>query len=175
MKNPLLVVSLVVLLCFSLSCKVQAEQGITEENAKVLTGGVLKIFNEGNMALIAEVFAPEVVVHTSTFPQDLVGHEGIKNWVEFSRMTFPDLNMTFDETIVKGNKIVTIWTLTGTNTGPMSMPSGTVPPSGKKVHITGISVSNVQNGKIVKEIVVYNVLEMMMQMGFTLSPPKAGK
>jgi steroid delta-isomerase-like uncharacterized protein len=174
MKKSFLAVPLIGLLCFSLSCKEAAVQGVTEEEAKVLTDGVLKIFNEGDMAFIAEVFAPEVVAHTSTFPEDFIGHEGIKNWIESSRAIFPDLNMTFDEIIIKGNKIVTVWTLTGTNTGSMSMPYA-VPPTGKKVRVTGLAIDDVQNGKIVKETVVYNVLELMMQMGFTLSPPLPGE
>jgi len=173
MKKTILVVSLVILLCFALSCKKQPEQGITEEEAKTLMDGALKIFNEGDMSLIAGIYAPEVIAHTSTFPEDLIGHEGIKKWVESSRAIFPDLNMTFDESIIKGNKIVTVWTLSGTNTGPVSMPSGTLPPTGKKVRVTGLAIDDVQNGKIVKETVVYNVLELMMQMGFTLTPPKA--
>ncbi len=175
MKNPILAASLVLLLCFTFGCKKQAEQGTTEEKAKVLMDSALEIWNKGNMALIAEVYAPEVVAHTSTFPEDFIGHDGIKNWVTSSRTIFPDLHMTFDETIVRGDKIAAMWTLTGTNTGAMSMPSGVLPPTGKQVRITGLAIDYVQNGKIVKEIIVYNVLEMMMQLGFTLAPPQAEK
>jgi hypothetical protein len=36
-----------------------------------------------------------------------------------------------------------------------------------------MSIDYLKDGKFVKEIVVMNVLEMMMQLGFTLAPPQA--
>jgi len=176
MKKSLLqitvIIPVILLLCFTFSCQQQVEEGITEEEAKALMDSALEIWNNGNMALVEDVFAPEIVARTSTFPEDIVGLEGIKNWVKFARTAFPDMHMTFDEIIVKGDKIVARFTVTGTNTGPMSMPFGELPPTGKKVRFTGIGIDRVQNGKITEEIVVYNVLDMMLQLGFTLTPPQ---
>jgi predicted ester cyclase len=166
------IIPLALLLCFAFSCQQQVQEGITEEEAQALLDSALEIWNEGNMALIEDVFAPEIVARTSTFPDDIVGLEGIKGWVTFARTAYPDLHMTFDEVIVKGDKIVASFTFTGTNTGPLSMPAGELPPTGKKVRITGLGIDRVQNGKIVEELVVYNVLDMMLQLGFTLTPPQ---
>ncbi len=80
--------------------------------------------------------------------------------------------MTFDEVIIQGDKIASRFTVTGTNTGPLSMPSGELPPTGKKVRFTGLGIDRVQNGKITEELVVYNVLDLMLQLGFTLTPPQ---
>ena len=168
--KKLLIIPMVFLLCFTISCQ-QSEEGITEEEAKDLLDTALKIWNEGNLDLIEDVFASEIVAQTSTFPEDIVGHEGIKNWVNFARTAFPDMNMTFDEIIAKGYKIIATFTITGTNNGPLVLPGGELPPTGKQVRFRGIGIDYVENGKIVKEIVVYNVLEMMMQLGFTLTPP----
>lgn len=80
--------------------------------------------------------------------------------------------MKFDKVIVKGNVVITCWTATGTNTGVLSMPPGELPPTGKKVQFSGLGIDRVQNGKITEELVVYNVLDMMLQLGFTLAPPQ---
>jgi len=160
-----------ILLCFTFNCQ-PIEEGISDEEAKALLNTALEIWNEGNLALIEEVFAPEIVAQTSTFPEDIVGYEGIENWVTFARTAFPDMNMTFDEIIVKGDKIAATFTVTGTNTGPLILPEGELLPTGKKVRFRGIGIDYVANGKIVKEVVAYNVLEMMMQLGFTLTPPQ---
>jgi predicted ester cyclase len=176
MKKLLLVIPLALFLCLNFSCQQPieevVEEGLTEEEAKALLDIVLEIWNDGNLALVEDVFATEIVAHTSTFPEDIVGLEGIKNWIIFARTAFPDIYMTFDEVIVKGDKIVTRFTVTGTNTGPMSMPTGDLPPTGKKVRFTGLGIDQVQDGKITKELVVYNVLDMMLQLGFTLTPPQ---
>jgi steroid delta-isomerase-like uncharacterized protein len=174
MKKLLIILPMVFLLCFTFGCQ-QAEEvaeGITEEEAKALLDRALDIWNEGNLDLIKDVFAPEIVAQTSTFPEEIVGHEGIINWVKFARTAFPDMNMTFDEIIAKGNKIAATFTVTGTNTGPLVLPEGELPPTGKEVRFRGIGIDYVENGLIVKELVVYNLLEMMMQLGFNLTPPQ---
>jgi len=160
-----------VLVCITFGCQKQVEEGITEEEAKAMTDRVLEIWNDGNLDLIDDIFAPEIVVKTNSSPEDIVGLEGIKNWVTSTRTAFPDFHMTFDEIIVKGYKIVTRWTSTGTNTGTLSMPLGELSPTGKKIHISGLAINRVENGKAVEELVVYNVLEMLQQLGFTLTPP----
>ncbi len=174
MKKLFMNLPLVFLLCFSFGCQ-QAEEvaeGISEEEAIVLLDKALEIWNDGNLALVEDVFAPEVVARTSTFAEDIVGLEGIKNWVKFARTAFPNMHMTFDEIIVKGNNIVGLFTVTGTNTGELSMPSGDLPPTGQKVRFSGLGIDRVKNGKITEELVFYNVLDMMLQLGFTLTPPQ---
>ncbi len=170
------IIPLVLLLCLNFSCQQPTEEaieeGITEEEAQALLDSALEIWNNGDLALVEDVFAPEIVAHTSTFPDDIVGLEGIKRWVTFARTAYPDLHMIFDDVIVKGDRIVARFTLTGTNTGPINMPTGVLPPTGKEVHIIGLGIDRVQNGKIVEELVVYNVLDMMLQLGFTLTPPQ---
>jgi len=160
-----------ILFCFALGCQQQVEEGITEEEAKAITDRVLEIWNTGNLALVDEVYALEVVAHSSSSPEDMVGPEGIKGWVKNTRTAFPDFNMTFDEIIVKGDIIVTRWKSTGTNTGIFHLPSGDLPPTGKKIKVSGIAINRVENGKAVDELVVFNLLDMLQQLGFTLTPP----
>jgi predicted ester cyclase len=84
----------------------------------------------------------------------------------------PDLVMAFPEVVVQGDKITGIWTMTGTQSGPMVTPGGVLPPSGRKVNITGLFIDYLKDGKMVKEVVIFNALEMLMQLGFTLNPPQ---
>jgi len=171
MKKLLLILPLVILLCFTFGCQQQVMEGLTEEEAKAFTDRVLEIWNDGNLALVNEVYAPEVVVHSSSSPEDMVGFEGIKGWVTNTRTAFPDFKMTFDEIIVKGDKIVTRWTSTGTHTGTFHMPFGDLPPTGKKINVSGVAINKIENRKAVDELVVFSVLDMLQQLGFTLVPP----
>jgi hypothetical protein len=57
----------------------------------------------------------------------------------------------------------------------MQTPNGPLPATGKKVRVTGLAIDYMKDGKFAKEIVIFNMLEMMMQMGFTLAPPQGGK
>lgn len=81
---------------------------------------------------------------------------------------FPDLVVTLDSTFVHGNAIFTHWTSTGTHTGMF----GEIAATGKKVQINGLSqVYFNTNGKLVREDVVYNELQLLQQLGYTLTPP----
>lgn len=164
-------VAFLLLLCFPFSCQRQASDAISEEEAKALSERILQIWNEGNLALVDEIYTPECVRHDCGLPEDVVGLEALKSYFEFYRTAFPYMNMTIQETIVKGDKIVWHWTLTGTNTGPM----GEAPPTGKEVRLSGVSIARVVNGKIAEVWDYYNQASLLQQIGFTITPPQAEK
>ena len=70
MNKALMVISLLVLLCFTFSCQ-QAGEGITEEEAKVLFNKGYEMWNEGNMDIVDEIIAPEYVIYSD--PHDTHG------------------------------------------------------------------------------------------------------
>jgi len=173
MKKLVVFVCLMILACCALSAQIKEGPSKCEKKAQVLLDKVLEMWNQGNLALIPELYTADSVATTSTFPEPFVGHEGIRKWVELSRSMFPDMLMTFDEVMATPGRIATIWTISATQSGPLTTPMGVLPPSGKKVRFTGMSIDYLKDGKMAKEIVIYNVLEAMMQMGFTIAPPPA--
>ncbi len=81
---------------------------------------------------------------------------------------FPDLKVNVDEFKLTDNEIFANWTCRGTNTGMF----GESPPTGKKIKVSGYS--NIQfneEGKMIREEVYYNELELLQQLGYTLVPP----
>ena len=175
MKKLLVFVCLMVLACLTLSAQTKAGPGMCEKEAQVLLDKVLEMWNKGNLALIPELYTADCVATSSSTPVPFTGHEGIKTWIENSRTMMPDLVMAFPEVVVQGDKIVTVWTMTGTQTGPMVMPGGTLPPTGRKVSITGLSIDYIKDGKMAKEVVIFNALDMLMPLGFNLVPPEIAK
>ena len=157
-----------VLLGFFISCQQQVQEGMMEEEVQIWTDRVLKMWNETNLAIVDTVYAQEIVRHDCGAPEDIVGLENLKNYLKNFFNAFPDLNVTVDEAIMKGNKLIQRWTLTGTNTGSMAE----MPPTGKKVQLSGVSIIDMVNGKATEIWDYYNVLEMYQQLGFTLVPPK---
>ena len=158
----------VILLGLSFGCQQKVQEGITEEEARVWTSNVLEMWNRADLTIVDKVYAPELVRHDCGLPEDIVGLENIKNYLKNFFNAFPDLNVTVEETIAAGNKLVQRWTLTGTNTGSMTE----MPPSGKNVRISGVSVVHLVNKKAVEIWDFYNVLDMYQQLGFTLIPPQ---
>jgi steroid delta-isomerase-like uncharacterized protein len=162
-----LIVPLAFLLSFSLCCNWNKKEGIAEEEAKVITAHVLKIWNEGDLDLADQIYAPGYVRHHPT-PSVNAGLEDLKNTVTANRAGFPDYKLTFDEMILNEDRIIVWATVTGTNTAPI----GERPATGNKIHMSGIYIYRIVNKKIAEEWTYFNLLSYYQQLGFTLSPPR---
>ncbi|MBA7669903.1 hypothetical protein ES703_78041 [subsurface metagenome] len=177
MKKSLLqitmIIPIILLLCFTFSCQQQVEEGITEEEAKSFMDAVLDIWNEGNLALIDEHYATDYVRHYVDIYEDIVGIDAFKQWITNARTIWPDFNVTQEgEMIFKDDKIVSRWIAEGTNTGPLIMPFGTFPSTGKKVRFYGVFIIHVIEEKIVEEWIYLNQASLLQQLGFTFTPPQ---
>ena len=95
-----------------------------------------------------------------------VDEEG--NAANFQEMIteFPDLTWEVTQKIAGGDYVVMNWTATGTNDGPLTMPSGdTVPPTGRNGSVIGSSTMEFKNGKIVRQTILYDSMTVMAQLG----------
>jgi steroid delta-isomerase-like uncharacterized protein len=168
MEKLCMILPLALILCFMVGCQQQVAEGITEEQAKVLADRSLKVWNEGNLELLEEYMAPDVIRHEYGVREELVGIDAIKMYIAGNRKAFPDLNITIDKIIVNDDMMVWFWTYSGTNTGPFWDD----PATGRKVILPGVTIVRVANGKAVEIWDFYNTLDMMEQVGFTLTPPQ---
>lgn len=84
------------------------------------------------------------------------------------KTAFPDLTIIINEVIAENNTICFQWSLSGTNTGIY----GEVKATGKKISVNGNSILYFTNdGKLSGEKVVYNELDLLQQLGYTITPP----
>jgi len=161
-----LLVAGILLLSFTIACQ-QSEKGITKEEAKAITDQVLNMWNEGDIAIADNLFDPGYVRH-HPIPSASANIDDFKNTVISNRMAFPNYNLTFDEIILRDDRIIVFATVTGTNTAPMEEIAAT----GKKIHMSGIYVYLIANGKIAEEWTYFNLLSYYQQLGFALTPPQ---
>ena len=91
-------------------------------------------------------------------------HDVYKDWCN----AFPDLVWRTNELLVEGNRAVQLFTLTGTH----SSPFGGVPPTGRRMQITGVFfVTLDEDGKITHDRRVYDVTNMLVQLGALRTKP----
>ena len=141
-----LILPLALLLSFTIcSCQYKTEE-ITEDEAKAIAAQVLKIWNEGDLDLADQIYAPDYVRHHPT-PSVNASLEDLKNTVTANRAGFPDYNLMFDEMILHGDRVIFRATVTGTNTAPI----GERPATGRKIHLSGIYIYRIANNKIAEE------------------------
>ena len=81
---------------------------------------ILKIWNEGDLAMADDLYDPGYIRH-HPIPSATASLDEFKNTVISNRTVFPDYKLTFDEIILKGDRIVVFATVTGTNTGASAL------------------------------------------------------
>jgi predicted ester cyclase len=143
----------------------------TEELKAKITRAMEEVYNRGNLNVVDETAAANLVFHNPPFP-DVVGREAYKQYIGGVRAAFSGLHITFDEVIGEGNTTVARWTLRGTHTG--QSPSLPFPPTGKQVTITGCIMTHWAEGRLVEHWNHVNYLGMLQQLGVIPSTAKTG-
>ena len=116
----------------------------------------------GDLTVVDELLAAD---YTSPMGQA----EEIKASVAGALAIVPDLKLVIHEMIAEGDKVVTRWTMSGTNQGPARLPDGMLlPPPGQPYSYTGITINQVVDGKIVSDVFENSWNEMLLRMGVTL-------
>lgn len=130
----------------------------TEEN-KANDRGLVEVLNRGNLALLDELIAPSIVSHDAS--TTMQGLEAYKQFVSVYLTAFPDLHFTIEEQIAEGDKTVTRWTARGTHRGELMG----IPPTGKQVTGTGITIIRWANGKAEEAWLNSDGLGLLQQLG----------
>jgi steroid delta-isomerase-like uncharacterized protein len=102
------------------------------------------------------------------------GREAIvEYWAGFFQ-AFPDLNGGDTFTAESGDTVINEWNASGTNTGPLETPEGTVPATGKRMTLAGADAQTTRDGLIVNHRVYYDQLGWMTQLGLVPEGAAAG-
>jgi steroid delta-isomerase-like uncharacterized protein len=144
----------------------------TETNKTVSRRLFEEVWNKGNLALLNEIIAKDLVNSgPGTLPGLPTGPEGTKQLITVYRNAFPDVHFTIDEQIAEGDKVVTRWTAHGTHKGELVG----IPATGKSTTVTGIGVDRIINGKIAESWGIFDQFGMMQQLGVIPMPEAVGK
>ncbi len=139
-----------------------------EENKAIIRRSVEEFWNKGNIAAIDEFYASNYVGHD---PSKL--HAGNLEEFKGSAMAvfagFPDLQVTIEDMVAEGDRVVKHWTARGTHQGEFMG----IAPTGKQITITGMDIYRIAGNKIEECWSNSDSLGMMQQLG-VVPPPGAG-
>jgi predicted ester cyclase len=136
----------------------------TEEN-KAIVRRYREIHNSNNLAALDQVVDANIISH-SGIPGLPPGLEGGKMVHNIFLSAFPDSQVTTEDLIAEGDKVVERFSFHGTNKGSFMG----APPTGKQVASTGMSVFRIANGKIVEHWGENDALGVMQQLGMIPAP-----
>ena len=132
-----------------------------EANKQISRRILEELFSEGRMETADELIAPGATGHDPSLPAPTRGPDGVKQAAEGYRAGFPDLRIRIEDQSAEGDLVTTRWSAIGTNTGEF----WGMPPSGKQVTVTGITIDRIIVGRVVESWTNWDALGMMQQLG----------
>lgn len=132
----------------------------TDENKAIVHRFYEEVFNRKNTAALDEFIDAHAVDHAA--PAGAPGGiEGARQFADMFLAAFPDVRFTVEDLIAEGDQVVARLTQSGTHHGIFLG----LPPTGKRVQVTGIEIFRFAGGKIVEHWNSYDDLGLFQHLG----------
>jgi len=132
-----------------------------EENVVLMRRWFREVWNEGKTQTIYDLMDENGIAVGQDQPGVVIrGPRGFEKFVNKIRGAFPDLKITLEDAFGADDKVVIRWSATMTHTGE----GLDIAPTGKPVKVTGISIAQIENGKIVRGWDNWDQLAMQQQL-----------
>jgi steroid delta-isomerase-like uncharacterized protein len=138
-----------------------------EENLQV----VRRFFDvgpsSGDLAAADALLAPDFTLHVP-LPASGPGIAAMNNVVTTCRAAFHGLHVIIEDMMADGDRVACRFTARGVHTGEFMG----LPPTGRKIAMTGIEIFRLQEGKIAELWGEANLTGLMQQLGILPGPPR---
>jgi steroid delta-isomerase-like uncharacterized protein len=134
------------------------------EQSKMLVRRFFEDTHEGNKGIVDELVAGDYVGHTPL--GEMHGPDGVKQFDAMLHAAFPDMQITVEDQISGDDRVATRWTCRGTHKGEFQG----MPPTGRQIKMTGMTIFRIANDKLVEGWVQPDLLGLMQQLGAIPEP-----
>lgn len=121
---------------------------------------------EGNIDLIDELVADDFVGHSNLVPEPIHGPDEYKGFISNLSDGMSDVEYTFEDVIVKDDKVAVRGRSTGTHDGEFRG----IEPTGNEVEIEGMYIARIEDGQIVESWGQNDMLGALQQLGVVELP-----
>lgn len=120
-----------------------------------------QLFNQGKVELVTELLHPDYVNGSPGSPDLPRGREGVAIVVKALRTAFPDLRYVIEDMVIGSDAVAVRTTLRGTHRGDFFG----LPPTGRVVEVSQITIEHFKDGKIIAHRRVTDELALQRQLG----------
>jgi steroid delta-isomerase-like uncharacterized protein len=131
-----------------------------QDNATIVRRFVDEVITQGNIDSAAQ-YVWEDVVEQVPLPGQGPGLDGLKDILRVMRAAFPDIVFSIQEQITEGDKVASRFEWTGTHKDEFLG----VPATGRAVHVWGVVIDRLQDGRIKDTRIIMDTLGLMSQLG----------
>jgi steroid delta-isomerase-like uncharacterized protein len=137
-----------------------------EQNRRLVRRLYEELFSKWNLAVIDELISPEFLGHEMP-PGMPRGAEGFRQFYAGIRAGLPDVQLTVEDMIAEGDRVVVRWRGRATHQGVFRG----IPATGARVSFTGIAIYRLLKGKVVERWVEVDMLGLTEQLRAAAAPP----
>jgi ketosteroid isomerase-like protein len=120
----------------------------TSKNEQIIRN-LYQLAEELKIQEFVNVFTDDGVFYDASIPKKYYGAD-IGRTVEVYAKAFPDMHRELYSVYVTGDTVVVELSLNGTHKGPLELPLGTIPATGKKMSAPCCDVFQMKDGKVRK-------------------------
>jgi steroid delta-isomerase-like uncharacterized protein len=137
-----------------------------EQNKKLYCRFLDEVFNQGRMETADELLSQSYVFHDASPGVPEKGPTAVKQAASMFRSAFPDLKISIEELVAEDDKVCARATTRGTHRGAIFG----IPPTGRTVSITGLTMVRIADGQITDSWVKNDVVGLLRQLGASSLP-----
>jgi hypothetical protein len=138
-------------------------------NAALVHELLERAVNQKDMTALDELSHPDAKFHSPLAPES-GGLDAVRGLFRELHTGFPDFHLVVDDTIAVGDVVVVRWhTDRQTHLGPYRG----IPPTGRKVRMTGIEMRRIRDGRVFETFMEVDALGGVRQMG-VVPPDEVG-
>ncbi|MCX4586338.1 nuclear transport factor 2 family protein [Streptomyces sp. NBC_01481] len=117
------------------------------DNEKIIRSAY-QVAEEQDVAGWVAAFTEDGTFTDMSIPYTYRGADELGKTVEVYAKAFPDMHRELERFYVTGDVVIVQLRLQGTHLGPLELPAGTIPPTGKRMDAPCCDVFELVDGKI---------------------------
>jgi steroid delta-isomerase-like uncharacterized protein len=133
--------------------------------AAAVANEFIEAFNDADWGRFAATCSPGVVYEEKGSNRTVRGLESVLEAAKGWRAAFPDVRGKIFHSTAEGTTAALEITWVGTHNGPLELPSGTLPATGKGVEFDAVQVFIVDGGKVTLTRHYLDLMTMLSQVG----------
>lgn len=136
--------------------------------------GQLKAFNNRDWDRFREVLAPDAVYDEVGSGRKLTGRDEILGLIRGWTEAFPDVKGSIQTTLVSDDRVVCEIAYEGTHDGELAAPTGSIGPTGNRIHTRNVQIFRIADGHIVETRHYFDMLQMLQALEALPTPAAHG-
>jgi predicted ester cyclase len=140
-----------------------------ETNKAVVRAIAEQVINTGALDRADDYFVADYIEHVPLPPGFPTGLAALKTYWAMMRAAFPDLNLTVEDLLAEGDRVVLRATAQGTHQGELMG----LPPTGRTASWSEIHICRLAGGQVVEHWGNVDQLGLLTQLGAIPAPAAA--